>query len=143
MTNETEMETWVAVGAVVRNPDGEVLLVKHVSEKDGFWSDEWICPGGGLEDGEKLEDGARREVREETSLEIEIQNQIPAFSRVLDDEERHVVYVDFKAKKAETSPDATPGSDVGTVEWFSPDEIDELEDLHDDTRRLLDLAEIL
>lgn len=52
--------------AVIR--DGRVLMVRH--RHDGL--DYWTLPGGGLEPGESPENGARREVREETGLSGEV-----------------------------------------------------------------------
>ena len=48
--------------------NGKLLIVERASEPfKGYWS----LPGGILETGEKLETGVRREVREETGLEVE------------------------------------------------------------------------
>jgi len=47
----------VAVGAVIEDGEGRILLVKHVAERGGFWQGKWICPGGGLELGETIEEG--------------------------------------------------------------------------------------
>ncbi len=44
-----------------------VLLVRQTS---GPFVGEWVLPGGGIEPGESLEEGLRREMREETGLEV-------------------------------------------------------------------------
>jgi ADP-ribose pyrophosphatase YjhB (NUDIX family) len=54
----------VSAGALVFDADGRVLLQRR--SDDGVWS----TPGGAMEPGERLEDTARREVREETGLEL-------------------------------------------------------------------------
>lgn len=54
----------------------EVLLIKRRSEP---FKDSWALPGGFLEDDEPLEDGALRELEEETGLKLEGLQQIGAF----------------------------------------------------------------
>ena len=49
----------VAVGAVIEDNEGRILLVKHKPERGGYWQGEWICPGGKLELGETLEEAAK------------------------------------------------------------------------------------
>src|SRR5690349_399940 len=55
----------VIVAAVITNDRGQALLIQR---RDNH---HWEPPGGVLELGESIEDGLRREVREETGLEIE------------------------------------------------------------------------
>jgi ADP-ribose pyrophosphatase YjhB (NUDIX family) len=54
------------VRAVVLDQDNRVLLVRFVHPKTG--EEFWTTPGGGLDPGESLESGLRRELREETGL---------------------------------------------------------------------------
>jgi len=53
-----------AAGACIRDKAGRILLLRRA---DGLWS----VPGGGIEPGERLDQAAVREVREETGLEVE------------------------------------------------------------------------
>jgi len=57
-----------AVRALVLDPDDLALLVKFVFPSG---VEAWALPGGGLEDGESVEDGLRRELLEELGLEIQ------------------------------------------------------------------------
>lgn len=53
-----------AAGVVIVNSDGQILL-QHRTDNEC-----WGIPGGAMELGESFEDTARREVREETGLEV-------------------------------------------------------------------------
>ncbi len=56
-------------GAVVVDDEGRVLLVRRANEPSrGLWS----IPGGRVEPGESARECARREVREETGLDVEV-----------------------------------------------------------------------
>lgn len=133
----------VAVGAVVRDGD-RVLLVKHRPERGGYWQGKWLCPGGKLELGETIEDGIRREVMEETNLEINLTTPLVPFERIVKSEGRtelHVVYIDYLAEK--TDGELTPASDVGEACWVSLEDIPSFwDEMHEDTRRLFRIANI-
>jgi 8-oxo-dGTP diphosphatase len=134
----------VAVGAVIQDGSDRVLLVKHRPEREGFWQGKWICPGGGLMFGEKIEDGIRREVKEETNLDIELTTPLIPFDRIVrsgDQTELHVIYIDYLAQKIKG--DLKPDSDVGEARWFDRKDIPVIwEELHEDTQKLLKIANI-
>ena len=138
-------EIMVAVGAVITDDDNRVLLVKHKPERQGFWQGKWICPGGKLEVGEPIEEGIKREVREETNLEIKLTTPLVPFERIVGtngNTELHVIYIDYVAEK--DSGDLKPDSDVGEAEWIPRSDISKIwDELHEDTRRLLRIANIV
>ena len=135
----------MAVGAVIKDESDRVLLVKHRPERGGFWQGKWICPGGKLELGERIEDGVRREVREETNLEIALTRPLAPFDRIVESEgqtELHVIYITYLAEKAEG--ELKPESDVGEALWTAREDILSIwEELHEDTQRLLQIANIV
>jgi nucleoside triphosphatase len=53
------------VGGLIFNPEGKIFLMK--SHK---WSNRYTVPGGHIELGEKIEDALKREIKEETGLDI-------------------------------------------------------------------------
>jgi len=55
----------VAVGGIVENEQGEILLVKHTNG-------EWGCPGGQVEVGENLIDALKREIWEESGVHVSV-----------------------------------------------------------------------
>jgi 8-oxo-dGTP diphosphatase len=54
--------------AIILNSENKILLVKR-SEKYGLGG-KWSYPGGALEDGENPIEGVKREIMEETQLEV-------------------------------------------------------------------------
>ena len=57
--------TKVRCGAIIIK-GGEILLIKRVKPDRTYW----VFPGGGLEEGETIEEGLKREVYEETGLNV-------------------------------------------------------------------------
>src|SRR2546430_3985009 len=55
--------------------ESQVLLVKHHDRRDGLTF--WLPAGGGSENGETLEEAARREVKEETGVDVRVLRQVP------------------------------------------------------------------
>jgi 8-oxo-dGTP diphosphatase len=110
------------VGAMcfIERPDGALLLVRH------SYRERWGVPGGLLQKGEEVQIGARREVREEVGLEVELLGE-PA---VVVDSPPQRVDVVFRARPAEgADPDAL---DLGSAEivearWFLGDALPELQ----------------
>ncbi len=106
----------LGVGALIFE-DARVLLVKRGKEPlRGYWS----LPGGGVEVGEALEAAVRREVQEETGLEVAVGPIATVFERILSDAsgacEYHYVLIDFYCTV--TGGNLHPGSDASCVEWF-------------------------
>jgi ADP-ribose pyrophosphatase YjhB (NUDIX family) len=135
----------VAVGAVILDDADRLLLVKHVPERQSFWQGKWICPGGRLQVGEGIEAGIRREIWEETHLHIRLNRPLAPFERIIRGEggvRLHVVYIDYLAEKI--GGELQPGDDVGEAAWIPRRQLPLLgEALHADTRRLLDIAQLM
>jgi len=138
----TKCPIMIGVGAVIEDEAGRILLVKHVSERGGFWQGKWICPGGELELGETIEEGIKREVMEETQLEIDLVTPLPPFDTIVranGEVSLHVIYIDYLARV--TGGRLKVGDDVGEAMWVEKKSIPEIwEELHDDTKRLLQIA---
>jgi ADP-ribose pyrophosphatase YjhB (NUDIX family) len=135
----------VAVGAVILDDADRILLVKHVPERKSFWQGKWICPGGRLQVGEGIEAGIRREIWEETHLHIRLNRPLAPFERIIRGEggvRLHVVYIDYLAEKI--GGGLQPGDDVGEAAWIPRLQLPLLgEALHADTRRLLEIAQLM
>jgi 8-oxo-dGTP pyrophosphatase MutT (NUDIX family) len=69
-TRERDRAIDGGVAVVIRNDDGELLLVEN------DWSDGYVPPGGGVEPGEDPEAAAVREVEEETGVRVELERPV-------------------------------------------------------------------
>jgi len=138
-------EIFIAVGVVIEDEAGRILLVKHVPERGGYWQGRWICPGGRLRLGETIEGGIKREVWEETGLDINLTTPLIPFERIVKSKgktELHVIYIDYLAKLV--AGEFRAGSDVGEGIWVHREDIPSVwDELHDDTKRLLQIAGVV
>lgn len=105
----------VGVGALIFD-NGRILMAQRGKEPLKGW---WSLPGGALECGELLADAVRREVREETGLEIEPLRVFEIFERIMRDSagapEYHYVLIDYVCRV--TGGNLCAGDDVCRVEW--------------------------
>ncbi|MGH9686355.1 MAG: NUDIX hydrolase [Candidatus Acidiferrales bacterium] len=113
----------VGVGGVIIS-NGRVLLIKRGSPPlEGQWS----IPGGLLEVGETLMEGVRRELREETAIEVRPLDLIEVFERIeLDGSGKsryHFVVLDYLCQAL--GGEARAGSDVTDVAWATAEELAE------------------
>lgn len=79
----------VNVRGIVRR-DGKILAVRH-KEDDGSEAPYWAIPGGGLDPMESLQDGVKREIKEELGIDAEVGNvllvqQFPSRRKGFDEE---------------------------------------------------------
>jgi mutator protein MutT len=111
----------VGVGAILFQGD-RILMAQRGKEPLKGW---WSLPGGALETGEALAEAVRREVREETGLEVEPQRVFEIFERIIRDEagapEYHYVLIDYVCRVTGGEPRA--GDDVCAVEWMRLEEL--------------------
>lgn len=96
--------------------DGRLLLARRAIDPGrGMWD----LPGGILDEGEHPEDGLRRELREETGLDVEPGAFLGAWLDPYDG--RTILGLTYEA----VAPDGEPvaADDVAELHWFAPDEL--------------------
>ena len=111
----------VVTNAIITSK-GRILLGKK-EEKEGHpISGEWHFPGGHIDKGEEPEEALKREVKEETGLEVEVHQLVDATSGTGSDEE--VPFILLYHCEAEEK-DAESKDDLEEVKWVSPGKVKE------------------
>lgn len=120
-------------GALVVNPRGEVLIVR--SSK---WSDKFTVPGGHIELGERAEDAIKREVKEETGLDVEPVKLLLVQQAIYPQDyhkHEHFIFMDYicQTKSSEVKLD---GRELQQYVWMKPEEALKL-DMEEYTRNFV------
>jgi len=114
----------IGVGVLVFDKD-RVLLVKR--ERDPG-KGRWSIPGGLLEVGEPLKEGARRETKEETGIDVEVDDLLDVIDNIVADEQDkvsyHYVLIDYLGHKIGGT--LVPDTDVKEAQWATLKELDAL-----------------
>jgi len=135
MSREYPVQPIVGLGAIVWK-DGRVLMVQRGKPpRAGIWS----LPGGAQDLGESVADGIRREIAEETGIEIELLGLVEVIDSVQRDVDGRVRYhytiIDYVARWV--SGEAVAGDDAAAVAWIDPAELHRM-DLWDETIRVIE-----
>lgn len=111
----------LGVGALIFRDDRILLVERGKEPLKGYWS----LPGGVVEVGETLEQAIRREVREETCLDVELIEVLEIFERIMRDKdgrpEYHYVLIDYLCRAL--PGEASPADDAARVAWVRRDDL--------------------
>lgn len=107
---------------IVLCKSNKILLIKRL--KDPF-KDCWALPGGFVDENEDLEDAAKRELLEETSVKVDKLTQIGAFGKPFRDPRHHTVSVAYYGEVPENTI-AIAADDAKEAYWFSMNDLPEL-----------------
>jgi 8-oxo-dGTP diphosphatase len=108
----------LGVGGVVVY-EGRVLLARRARAP---LLNQWSIPGGKVESGETLHEAVRRELAEETSLDVRVLDLIEVVERIERDDagrvKRHYVVLDYLCERI--TGEACAASDATEVAWAAP-----------------------
>jgi ADP-ribose pyrophosphatase YjhB (NUDIX family) len=109
-----------AASALVVDDAGRVLLARRAYEPDaGLWD----LLGGFLEEGEPPLDGLRRELLEETALEVEAGQFLGAFVDTYGDGDGATSVLNLVWEARVVAGEPRPADDVSELRWFELDEL--------------------
>jgi ADP-ribose pyrophosphatase YjhB (NUDIX family) len=106
--------------ALVVDDGGRLLLARRAGEPE---HGKWDLPGGFLEEGEAPLDGLRRELREETGLEVEPLSFVGAWIDRYGSAEEAPFTLNLYWTARALAGEAVAADDVSELRWFEPAEL--------------------
>ena len=118
-------EIAITVDAVIfkdLKSSARILLIKR---KNDPFKNQWALPGGFLEENESLKMGAKRELLEETGVEVELLKQLKTYGSLNRDPRGRTISIAFIGK-VNNGVIIKAGDDAKAAEWFRLNELPEL-----------------
>jgi ADP-ribose pyrophosphatase YjhB (NUDIX family) len=111
-----------AIDAVIQK-DSQILLIRRKNEP---YKDQLAFPGGFVNEGERVEDAVEREVKEETSLDIELIDILGVYSDPSRDPRGHIMSTVFigRISNDKDTIQALAQDDALEIEWINLEEVD-------------------
>ena len=100
---------------VIIEVEGKIVLVRRKHPPEG-----WAIPGGFIDPGERAEEAAVREAREETGLSVTLTALLGVYSDPARDARRHTISTVYIGA-AEGTPSG--GDDASEARWISLEEM--------------------
>ncbi|ADP77812.1 NUDIX hydrolase [Methanothermus fervidus DSM 2088] len=128
----------LTVDIIIMDSKGKIVLIKR--KKDPY-KNFWALPGGFVEYGEKVEEAAIREAKEETGLNIKLKKLVGVYSDPNRDPRGHVVSICYLASPVSGKLKAK--TDAKDVSLFNIEEIDNIKLAFDHAKMIKDALELL
>jgi ADP-ribose pyrophosphatase YjhB (NUDIX family) len=109
---------------VIIEENAQILLVKRRKEP---FKNHLALPGGFVNDGEKVEDAAKREVREETSLDVDLIDILGVYSDPVRDPRGHSMSTVFigRGNHKSNKIKGIANDDAAALEWVNIETVEE------------------
>ena len=126
------MKLFVAAKAVVTRSDGRVLIVRESGSYDeGTNEGKWDVVGGRIDPEESLFEGLKREVAEESGLEVEIGKTITVHEKFqeIKGEQVHIIRIYFQCTTAQD--EVVLSEDHDKYEWIGLSDVEDYSIMED------------
>jgi len=128
----------VTVDAVIFKVKGNITEVLLIKRKNDPYKNNWAIPGGFLEEDEDLETASKRELQEETGLQIEALHQLKTYGAIDRDPRGRTISIAF-AGIINSAFEVKGADDAEEANWF---EMNDLPALAFDNLEILEDAKV-
>ena len=111
----------------------KVLLVKNKGKDLSYYT----LPGGAVEPGETLEEAAKREVKEETGLDVELDGIFSVNEAFFEDRGHHAIFFVFRGRIIGGEIAILMPDEIEEVTWMDAEEAEQYVHLRKDVNGLL------
>ncbi|MFA6466483.1 MAG: NUDIX hydrolase [Patescibacteria group bacterium] len=133
---ENNITLQVGVKALLKNKEGQYLLIRRSLIKYPDIKGRWDIVGGRIEPGTTLLENLRREIKEETNLELVNTPQLIAAQDIIPKVDKHIVRLTYIGEiSGEIKLDE---SENDMYKWYSSDELKQVADMDIYFKELLD-----
>jgi 8-oxo-dGTP diphosphatase len=108
------------VDMIIHEKPSSILLIRR---RKGPFKDYFALPGGFVNEGETVEDAARREAMEELSVKVEPIDILGVYSEPNRDPRGHIMSITFIAKIS-NEVEARSKDDAAEIKWINFNDID-------------------
>lgn len=124
---DDEIKLQVGVKILLKNKEGKYLLLRRSLKKYPEVSGRWDIVGGRIEPGKNLLENLKREIKEETGLELVNKPKLIAAQDILRNNNRHIVRLTYIG---ETDGEVMLDTDENDAyKWYGPKELKNIEDV--------------
>lgn len=124
----------VGVKVLLKNPSGKYLLLKRSAKKYPEVNNLWDIAGGRIDPGIPLLDNLKREVQEETKLQLTSEPQLIAAQDILKNTDRHIVRLTYVC---EATGEPVLSTEHDEYKWLTLEEIENLKGVDSYFKKIL------
>lgn len=132
---ENNIKLQVGVKVLLKNKEGNYLMLRRSLEKYPDIKGRWDIVGGRIDPGSGLLDNLKREIKEETNLDLIKEPKLIAAQDIIPNAEKHVVRLTYIGEiEGDIKLDE---SENDMYKWYSAEELKDLEDMDIYFKKLL------
>jgi len=107
----------LGVAAIISDKNGRILIAKTPKLKNN-----WTIPGGHVDFGEKIDEALRREVFEETGLDVQVEKLINICETIISEKNFHIISFHFLCAPVDSCDLKLDERELTEGKWVSPEE---------------------